>query len=797
MLPRLRDASFRVRLILGALAAVTVIEFALDAREILSERQRLVEQLTTQSNLTADLLAHALALPMWNFDSATIDKLVSGLYADPTVHVVDLMDLSGEILSEWRRPGTAAADPEGTGAAAGNPTVWRDVVYDEGSAMEQIGHLRIGFSDAAIRAELRAFVATVLGASVVGLCLVAVALWIILGRIARPLSELVPAIADIRAGRLARQVPGKARRDEIGKVAAALDRLRRAEAEMRRLRDERDAETSRERHRMVRALQSTEDAVLLVDQDGRVAMQNRQAERCFGAIAKGAPFQMALEGKAAEAARAIERGRRSDTVIRVTTPDGARDLRTRIDPILDERGGPLGHMLLASDITEELRQRSRADYLASHDSLTGLPNRRAMEAVLERHVAENAEVGVLLGDLDRFKEINDTLGHPVGDALLKHVGGRLRAIAGSDDVPVRLGGDEFAIVAAGPGSAARLERHGLDLIAALERPQEVDGRSIRSGISVGIAIGPPPSGVASELIQMADLALYEAKNQGRGRMSLFRPELQRSIHRRAWLKDALTEALASRGTVRPTFQAQTCAESGHIVGFEALARWTHPAEGPISPGEFIPVAEDGGLIEPLTVEILHDALRLARQTAARGFDGRVAVNISPRLFDGRATELVTDALMQSGCAPDLLEIEITEQVVLSGRHGVRDEIERLRALGVSVALDDFGMGYSSLSYLHRFPVDKIKIDRAFVADLATSAETCAIVCAIVELGHALGMTVTGEGAETETDRAALRDCGADFVQGFVDGPPSDAAAVLALPPTAFQPPRPERRARAC
>ncbi len=768
----LGDISFRLQLVAGAVATLALIECSQDVRDIAGEWNRLDSQLLVRANLASDLLSQSVILPMWDFNVPVVQQMVSGLSVDQSVGGARLSDMSGEVIAEWMRPGTEPRPDDLRSSRA--------IVYIDEGKHEAIGHLEMRFPRAAMAREFRDFVIREVLLTLFVVLIAASALWVVLGRIMKPLAMLVDAIDDIRAGRIDVVVPGSARTDEIGRVAAALDGFRETQVEMRALRAERDAKNTRERHRMVRALQSTEDGVLLVDPDGRVVMQNVQAERYFGTVEIGACVTEALKDCAPDAAVALDRATSVDEVIRTQTSASQRDLRIRVDPILDEDGRSLGQVLLATDISEELRQRRRADFLATHDSLTGLPNRRAMEAALDDLVGRRGEVAVLLGDLDRFKEINDTLGHPVGDALLKHIGNMLRSMVAEGDIPVRLGGDEFAIVASGAGCCERLETYSNRLIDGLCLPQNVDGRLLQSGISIGIASGPPPSGQAAELIQMADLALYEAKKTGRGRRSIFHAELQRSAKRRKWVEDNLREALAEDGQLMPVFQAQTDLRTRRIIGFEALARWTHPKDGPISPAEFIPAAEESGLIEPLTIRILEESLDLGMSLCRAGMPMRIAVNLSPRLFDGRALEMISDALLQSGAPASCLEIEITEQVLLCRGDAARQEIEHLRALGVTVALDDFGMGYSSLSYLHRFPVDKIKIDRAFVADIANSRETRAIVHAIVELGHALGMTVTGEGAETEAERAGLLDCGADAVQGWVDGCPMSACDVRTL-----------------
>ncbi len=559
--------SFRAQLVAGAVATLAVIECSQDVRSFSGEWNRLEARLQMRSRLATDLLSHSVVLPMWDFNTPVVTQMVSGMAVDPYVAQVRLEDTSGEVVAQWQRP-TVLAD-------SSDVLTSRNILHVEGDSSEVIGRLQMRFPRTTIRKAFHVFVFREAAVTLFTLLVAGSALWVVLGRISMPLARLGAAIEDIRAGRLDVTVPGSDRNDEIGQVASALDSFRETQLEMRVLRAAHDAENNRERHRMVRALQSTEDGVMIVDPEGRVVMQNLQARRYFGPVEKGAAVRDALRDCAPAAAAAFDRVASVGDVVQTRTPSGERDLRIRIDPILDEDGGSLGRVLLATDISEERRQRRRADFLATHDSLTGLPNRRAMETRLDDLVGRHAEVAVLLGDLDRFKEINDTLGHPVGDALLKHIGCMLGSIVEGGDMPVRLGGDEFAIVATGQGSTARLERYSTRLIQTLIGPQSVDGRLLQSGISIGIASGPPPSGMAAELIQMADLALYEAKKDGRGRMSRFHAELQRSAHRRKWLEDNLRVALETEGELAPVFQAQTDLRTRRIIGFEALARWTH------------------------------------------------------------------------------------------------------------------------------------------------------------------------------------------------------------------------------
>ncbi len=394
-------------------------------------------------------------------------------------------------------------------------------------------------------------------------------------------------------------------------------------------------------------------------------------------------------------------------------------------------------------------------------------------ALAEWTEGTDQHVGMLLVDLDHFKEINDTLGHQLGDSLLVEVARLLGELSTPDDLVIRLGGDEFAVVTRGQNSEHHLELMASTAVERLQKPLLIDGRLVQISISAGIAFcATANTGWSSEtLMRHADFALYEAKNGGRGRYEIYKNELSEIYDRRRKMEVSFRAALDT-DYIFPVYQVQTAIRDGGVVGFEALARWTDPDLGPISPTEFIPLAENADLIERLTRKIMIDACETAIEWREHGFHHRIAVNLSPKLFDGVVLDLVTDCLSLTGCPSEMIELEITESVLLSNSNVVKKEIEDLRALGLSIALDDFGIGYSSLDYLRRFPVDKIKIDRAFVRDIANSEQSRAIITAISQLGHSLGMKVTGEGAETSDDRLALASCGVDIVQGFVDGLPA-------------------------
>ncbi|MFC7663388.1 putative bifunctional diguanylate cyclase/phosphodiesterase [Methylorubrum suomiense] len=403
-----------------------------------------------------------------------------------------------------------------------------------------------------------------------------------------------------------------------------------------------------------------------------------------------------------------------------------------------------------------------------------------MSAAVAAAEEAGAPLAVLMLDLDRFKAVNDTLGHPVGDALLRKVAERLRNAARRDDVIARLGGDEFAILQVGqvgadqPLAAEALANRLVDLVG---RTYVLDGQMLNVGVSVGIALFPDDGRLPDDLLKHADLALYRAKADGRGTYRFFEPAMNAAVQARRSLEIDLRRALALKQFTL-VFQPQIRLETGEVSGFEALLRWHHPERGLISPATFIPLAEEIGVI----VGIGEWALRTACREAARWAQpASIAVNLSPIQFrGGKLVETVTLVLAQTGLDPARLELEITEGALLDDTDGVLTVLNGLRHLGVRISMDDFGTGYSSLSYLQKFPFDKIKIDQSFVRGMAGSAECGAIVRAIARLGASLGMRTTAEGVETADQLDAIRAEGCTEVQGYLTGRPMPASEAFAL-----------------
>jgi diguanylate cyclase (GGDEF)-like protein len=426
-----------------------------------------------------------------------------------------------------------------------------------------------------------------------------------------------------------------------------------------------------------------------------------------------------------------------------------------------------GWIATHEDITERQRAEERIVHMARHDALTDLPNRTMLRERLEyelKRVKRGQSLAMLCLDLDHFKSVNDTLGHPIGDELLKVVAERLRGCTRAPDTIARLGGDEFAIIMTGvedPSDAAALAKR---IRESITRPYYIDGHQILADISIGISVAPVDALEPDLLLKNADMALYGAKADGRGTYRFFEPEMDSRMKARRELDMDLRNALV-RDEFELYYQPLVNLQNNEITAFEALLRWNHPVRGLISPADFIPIAEETGLIIPLGEWVLR---RACRETANWPVHIKVAVNLSPAQLKSRnLTDVVIEALETSGMPANRLQLEITETVLMQNTFNTLATLEKLRALGVQIALDDFGTGYSSLSYLRSFPFDKIKIDRSFIQDLSNGAEPLAIVHAVAGLAKSLNMISTAEGVETKQQLETLQSVGCVEMQGYL------------------------------
>ena len=448
-------------------------------------------------------------------------------------------------------------------------------------------------------------------------------------------------------------------------------------------------------------------------------------------------------------------------------------------PVFDATGKFTGYHGVGADVTEKRQAEERITHLAYSDVVTGLPNRMAfcekVDRVLGTARLNGHSAALLCFDLDRFKSINDTRGHAVGDALLASVGKRIKACARDRDIVARLGGDEFAILQINPVLPHDTMILARQILDAFKVPFNLDHGDIAINTSIGIAIAPDDGWKIDSLLKKADLGLYAAKADGAGCFRFFEGEMEAGAHRRRALEDGLRVAL-EKGEIEVAFQPLVDLQSWSLAGCEALARWKSAEWGYVSPAEFIPVAEATGLIDEIGAFVLRAAVTEARRWPA---DTIVAVNLSPMQFKNQGLyATVVSALAQSGLLASRLELEVTESIFLDGADGALAMLQNLRSLGVRTSLDDFGTGYSSLSYLRRFPFDKIKIDKSFIDDVGARDESLAIIRAIVALANALGMSTTAEGVESTGQVARLRDAGCTQIQGYVFSPPRSAGDIL-------------------
>ncbi len=433
---------------------------------------------------------------------------------------------------------------------------------------------------------------------------------------------------------------------------------------------------------------------------------------------------------------------------------------------------------ILTDISERKESEATIERLAMEDALTGLPNRTQFHSKLSDAIEQsdrtNRLVGVMLLDLDHFKKVNDTLGHPAGDELLRQVSGRINDCLRSTDTVARLGGDEFAVIVTNAQEPVAITSIAERIVDSIARTFELDGQEIHTGTSVGITIYPHDRGQSDQLLRNADMALYRAKEEGRGTYQLYDDQMQEEVQARRSLESDLRRAL-DRGELRLVYQPQFDCNSGALVGAEALLRWRHPERGDISPVEFIPIAESTRLIIPISEWVL---ATVCRQNCAWQQSGAVqtciSVNISPLHFkQNNLADRIAAILTEAGLESQWLELEITEGVAMSEGSEAKRTLNELKALGIKLAIDDFGTGYSSLNRLKQFPVDRLKIDQSFVRDITTDWDDAAINSAVIQIGHSLNIKVIAEGVETKAQFEFLVDQGCNEAQGYLFSPPLD------------------------
>ncbi|HZV05961.1 MAG TPA: EAL domain-containing protein, partial [Gemmataceae bacterium] len=542
-----------------------------------------------------------------------------------------------------------------------------------------------------------------------------------------------------------------------------------------------------DKERLDCAINNLSQGLLLFDSGGRIIVSNRSFIDMYGlsseVVKPGCTLEELVRHRKETGSFAGDVDKYCGAIMRDMHRAQNALLETSDGRLIEARKVPVasgGWLATHEDVTERIRAQERIAHLAHYDVLTELPNRVLMRGHLEHRVAQLAEgkpFAILYIDVDEFKGVNDTLGHEAGDELLRQVAQRLRSCVGPQDLVARLGGDEFAIVKEGAREQDTLSLLAEQIMQALRASVACRGQQLPIDASIGIAIAPDHGSSIEDLLRSADLAMYAAKSEGRRTYRFFTPALDAQVRTRRQMEIDLRQAL-SGGQFDIHYQPLVDLATDTVAGCEALLRWRHPERGMISPAEFIPVAEETGLINEIGEWVLK---RACAEAAGWPQHVRLAVNVSPAQFGSKTLALrVASALEASGLAPDRLELEVTEAVLIRDDDEALTILHQLRDLGVRIALDDFGTGYSSLSYLRRFPFDKIKIDRSFVKDIAHPNGSSTIVHAVVTMAAACHMSTTAEGVETEAQREILRRLGCSQMQGFLFSPAVPAANLQTL-----------------
>ena len=535
-------------------------------------------------------------------------------------------------------------------------------------------------------------------------------------------------------------------------------------------------------------IENAGEGIVVYDRELRYVLWNRFMEELTGLPADSVLGRCAvdvfphLREQRVEAliGRALEGETLAAPDVRFHVPGSDREgwVSAVYRPHRDLDGRIIGATALVRDVTERKIAEQKAEYQAYHDALTGLANRRLFQEHLSIALAlaqrRNSLVAVLFIDLDHFKVVNDSLGHSVGDDLLKHVSSRLRCVLREGDTVARVGGDEFTIVLQELEKREDAARIAQKVLHTISEPVELAGHRLYVTASVGITIFPEDGTDAETLLKNADSAMYRAKAEGRNTYQMATRELSRATRERMTLEIGLHNAI-ERNEFELHYQPQIDLATMRIVGTEALIRWRHPSRGMISPGEFIPLAEERGFIVIIGDWVVRTACEQARRFHDMGHEIRVSVNISARQFrEPSFVTMIEDVVRRTGISPKLLELEITENVAMENVDLTLTVLSRLRRIGVSIAIDDFGTGHSALNYLKRFPIDTLKIDRDFVEDLPYGDEDAAIVHAIVGLARGLRLRVVAEGVETAEQLEYLRSVKCPEVQGYIFGHPVPA-----------------------
>ena len=695
-------------------------------------------------------------------------------------------------IRQWRRYATAVSD---TIEIAGSDAALATMML--GGTDEDYKRVATTLDDIAVRVSDDTAVATddlvrnsarskwlIAGGGLLTLLLGIVATVLVIRSVVKPMQAVTRALRADAAGHRSVAVELCARRDEIGQMMKAMMKFREQTESDNRLLAAREQELAVQNARFNAALNNMSQGLAMFDAERRLIVCNARYAEIYSVPPEltrpGTPQLEILQHRVTSG---IYAGGEATSYLRSRLEMAAAQRNDEhVIELADGRTIQVVHRAMPDggwvstheDATARAKAEQKIAHMARHDALTGLPNRLLFREEMERALANAARgemIAVLCIDLDRFKEVNDTLGHPAGDQLLVSAAARLRQCVRQGDTIARLGGDEFAVIARALACADDVEVAAQRILGALNRPFNVDGHEAIIGASVGIAVATDGDIAAHSLLRNADVALYRAKAEGRHTFRFFEPEMDARLKTRHKLEMELRRAVQEH-EFELAYQPIMRLDSGRVSGFEALIRWRHPERGLIPPAEFIDVAEETGLIGSINDWVLRTACADAATWPQRL---RLGVNLSPsQLRSDAFMRSLKNALRHSGLDPQRLEIEITESVLMQDNEATIAQLHEVERLGVRIALDDFGTGFSSLSYLLRFPFDKIKIDRTFVKDVGSRAEADAIIRAVVSLARGLHVDITAEGVETEMQLAWLHAERCTEAQGFLFSAPRPA-----------------------
>lgn len=759
-----------VTLALVSLVAVLVIGAAIyiftEAKTTLARRVSTV----------ATIMSSAAANPIWDFDQATVRAMLESLNNEPDIVIAEVLDDQGKVFADHSASTRDRRQNFET-------VLIKQILLEREGVLRTIGSLRLVYTSALVRDAAWREVAALIIAGILSTLGMAICLARVLRRLTIPIAGLTAVMEALQRGRYDDAVvPATGRMDELGAMARSLNGTLN---ELRFL----NGELETRNQRFDAALHTMAQGLCMLDAERRVIVYNNRFLDLFALretdVDQAPPWQHVvsmiaekIEFSGEDLQHLHELGESS-----VGRLDGSvvlRSMPTGRFISMSHRSTASGVMVgTFEDVSERQRAEMRIAHMARHDALTNLPNRVLLRERLEEALRNpdwgGEALAMLCLDLDRFKAVNDTLGHSAGDALLVGVANRIRRELRASEMVARLGGDEFAILLP-IGGLSGAEALAQRLITSLNAPYTVEGSQANVGVSIGIALVSRHSISPDELLKQADLALYQAKADGRGTFCFFKSDMNARVEARRLLEHDLRQALAQR-EFDVHYQPLVNVKSGRVTCVEALLRWNHPCRGIVPPAEFIPLAEEIGLIVPIGSWVLQEACR----QAAAWEDERikVAVNVSSLQFKSHnLLEIVENELIASGLTPSRLEIEITESVFLNDGQATLATLHSLRKLGVQIAMDDFGTGYSSLSYLRMFQFDKIKIDQSFIRELGRNTGCDAIVAAVATLGAELGIITTAEGVETPEQLDRVRAAGCMEVQGFLFSRPKPALELV-------------------